>query len=182
VRLGEPADAEAWAEFQAIYERAILRYSKSRGLHEADALEVVQQVLTAVHQKIGDWRPSGRPGAFRAWLLQTARRVSLRALRERQRCDLAKGGTSVLEQLGQAPARLDDVEAGEWRRWAFCWAATLVEREVEPATWQAFWLTAVHGCSPEQVAARLDMKIGSVYTAKCRVLARIRAAVRELPQ
>jgi len=36
--------------------------------------------------------------------------------------------------------------------------------------------------SPKDVAARLGMKIGAVYTAKCRVLARIRQVVCELSE
>ena len=180
VRLAAPEDAQAWREFASIYERAIFRYSKSRGLQDADAEEVVQQVLSTVHRKIGDWRPTGRPGAFRAWLLQTARRTSLKALRDRTRCDRAAGGTSVLEKLGQAPAGagaeigLEDEDLNDWRKWAFCVAASQAEKEVEPTTWQAFWLTAVEERSASETAAELGIKIGSVYTAKCRVLARIK--------
>jgi hypothetical protein len=61
-RLVEPGDVSAWSEFTSIYEEAVVRYSRNRGLQDADALEVVQQVLHAVHQAIGDWKPSGRPG------------------------------------------------------------------------------------------------------------------------
>jgi RNA polymerase sigma factor (sigma-70 family) len=182
VRLAAPEDAAAWEEFTSIYERAIYRYSKSCGLQDADAEEVVQQVLSTVHRKIGEWRPTGRPGAFRAWLLQTARRTSLKALRDRTRCDRAAGGTSVLEKLGQAPAGavFDDDEARDWKRWAFCVAASQAEKEVEPLTWRAFWLTAVEQRSASETAAKLGVKIGSVYTAKCRVLARIREIVGSL--
>ena len=67
-----------------------------------------------------------------------------------------------------------------WEHWAFCWAAGLVQKEVEPVTWKAFWLTAVESVSAADVAAHLSIKIGSVYTAKCRTMARIRQLVDEL--
>ena len=54
------------------------------------------------------------------------------------------------------------------------------QREVAPATWRAFWLAAVDGLPPGEIAAQLGMKTGSVYAAKCRVLARIRERIREL--
>ena len=76
-RLVDPADAAAWSEFTSIYEEAVLRYSRNRGLQDADAREVVQHVLLAVHQAIGDWKPTGRPGSFRAWLARTAHRICL---------------------------------------------------------------------------------------------------------
>lgn len=181
-RLAAPDDAQAWTEFTTIYERALLRYCRSRGLQDADASEVVQQVLAAVHQRIGQWRPSGQPGAFRAWLWQTTRRLCLGALRQRVRFDRATGGTTELMRLGQAqaPSQAADEELWDSRRWAFCWAASQVEREIEPVTWQAFWRTAVLGEPAAEVADRLGVRIGSVYTARCRVLARIRKAVDQL--
>jgi RNA polymerase sigma-70 factor (ECF subfamily) len=180
-RLAEPADVDAWSEFLAIYEQAIYRYARSRSLQDADAWEVVQQVLLAVHQKIGEWRPEGRAGSFRCWLLETAHRVCLRALRDVRRPDRSHGKTEIaghdhfLAEPIDARGRSDD-----WERWAFCWAAGFVEREVESSTWQAFWLTAVEGASPAEAARRLGVKIGSIYTAKCRVIIRIRELVQTL--
>ena len=73
-----------------------------------------------------------------------------------------------------------DNETNAWEQWAFCWAAGLAQREIEPATWKAFWLTAVEGVAANEAASRLSMKVGSVYTAKCRTMARIRQLVAEL--
>ena len=181
-RLVEPGDAAAWSEFTSIYEEAVLRYSRNRGLQDADALDVVQHVLLAVHQAIGDWHPTGRPGSFRAWLARTAHRICLRTLRDRRKCDRATGGTSVVSRLGDIEDRDSVVgdEERDWQQWAFCWAAGQVQREVAPATWRAFWLAAVDALPPGEIAAHLGMKTGSVYAAKCRVLARIRERISEL--
>src|SRR5436190_2068727 len=181
-RLAEPADLAAWSEFAAIYEEAIFRYSRNHGLQEADAFEVVQSVLLAVHQAVGQWKPSGRKGSFRAWLLETAHRVCLHTLADRRKCDRATGGTSMVRRLNElADARsVEPCEERDWQQWVFCWAAGQVEREVEPATWRAFCLTAVEGLPPDEVATQLGMRTGSVYAAKCRVLARIRERAAQL--
>jgi len=181
-RLSDPGDVAAWSEFIEIYEDAIYRYSRSRGLQDSDAREVVQHVLLVVHEAIGDWRPSGRAGSFRGWLIRTARRVCLRSLRDRSQRDRAVGGSSIVEKLHHlaAPDEADDTDERDWQHWAFCWAAGQIEREIEPATWRAFWLTAVEGIAAVDAAERLGMKIGTVYAAKCRVLARIRERVQEL--
>jgi len=55
-----------------------------------------------------------------------------------------------------------------------------VKQEVQPATWQAFWETAVIGTSVADAAKKLQMEVGAVRVAKCRVLARLRAAISEL--
>jgi RNA polymerase sigma-70 factor (ECF subfamily) len=51
---------------------------------------------------------------------------------------------------------------------------------VEPASWQAFWRTAVDGCPGADVAQELGMTIGAVYTARSRVLERIRKQIQQL--
>ena len=181
-RLAVPADADAWSEFANLYETAVFRYSRSRGLQEADAQEVVQQVLLAVHQAISDWQPTGRAGSFRTWLVRTAHRLCLQALRVRSKRDRATGGTSMVERLQavaeECPRAADDER--DWQQWAFCWAAGLVQQESVPATWEAFRLTAVEGLPATDVAARLGMNVGAVYAARCRILARIRERTHTL--
>jgi RNA polymerase sigma-70 factor (ECF subfamily) len=48
--------------------------------------------------------------------------------------------------------------------------------------WLAFQLTAVEGLSGAEAAARLDMKVASVYTAKNQVHKMVQETVRELEQ
>jgi len=62
--------------------------------------------------------------------------------------------------------------------WAFYSAVAVVEKETNPSLWRAFWLTAVDGQSAQSVADQLGMRIGTVYSAKSRVLARIKQVVQ----
>ena len=181
-RLSDPGDVAAWSEFIEIYEDAIYRYSRSRGLQDSDAREVVQHVLLVVHEAIGDWRPSGRAGSFRGWLIRTARRVCLRSLRDRSQCDRAVGGSSIVEKLHDlaAPDEADGTDERDWQRWAFCWAAGQIEREIEPATWRAFWLTAVEGVPAGDAARQVGLSPGATYVAKSRVLARLKEEVETI--
>jgi len=64
-RLACPEDTETWDEFLRTYEAAILRYCRTKGLQDADAADVCQHVLIAVHQAAQNWQPSGRSGSFR---------------------------------------------------------------------------------------------------------------------
>jgi RNA polymerase sigma factor (sigma-70 family) len=182
VRLAEPNDSAAWQEFLQTYEGAVLRYCRSRGLQETDARDVVQEVLLAVHGAMSSWEPSDRPGGFRTWLMRTTHNMCLKSLRVQARGERGLGGTSVREMLnGVSAAREAECDDdAQWQRWAFCWAANQVEREVLPTTWQAFWLSAVEGQPATEVARRLDMRVGTVYASKCRVLHRIRERIQEL--
>ena len=175
-RLG--GDDDAWPEFLLIYQRAIRSYCRRRGLQEADAEDVTQEVLAAVHRRLDRaWEPDPGVGRFRGWLQRvTCNRVAARrqAIARRRAMD----GSDAQLQLAAVPAPDPAAESNalwtEFRHSLLQRAAELVEPQVRPASWRAFWLTAVEGRSGEQVAAELGMTVGSVYTAKCRVLARIR--------
>lgn len=55
VRLqGEP-DAAAWTEFVRLYRPVVVRLARRRGLQDADADDLAQQVLLAVGQAVQRW-------------------------------------------------------------------------------------------------------------------------------
>ena len=86
----------------------------------------------------------------------------------------------MLESL-PAESKPETVEFDqELRRALFQRAAEQVRREVQPATWLAFWETGVVGTSPADAAQKLGMTAGAIRVAKCRVLVRLQAAVKEL--
>ncbi len=70
----------------------------------------------------------------------------------------------------------------EYKRQLFQSAAATVKAEFAPATWQAFWQTAIENRPPAAVALELGLSLGSVYVARSRVLARIRRRVETLAQ
>lgn len=179
-RLARPEDTATWYEFVRTYETAILRFCRVRGLQQADAAEVAQAVFLAVHSVAAEWEPSNQTGSFRAWLFETARRCCLNTFRQRQ---LPYARLQVDAVAGDVPdllTQLANVETEHWQQWAFCAAASVVQNEVEESTWRAFWLTAVENVPAAQVATRLQLSIGNVYTAKCRVLGRLRKCANEL--
>ncbi len=181
VRLKDTASGEAWAEFVAIYRPLVYRLARRRGFQDADAQDLVQRVMMSVSSSIQRWDEQGGDGRFRAWLSRVARNAIIDAVR-RARPDGARGGTSVLEQLGRQPSpdeTIEDAIEHEYRREVFRWAARQVQQKVEESSWQAFWLTAVLGQSASDVAAKLEKSIGSIYTARSRVMRRLQDKVRE---
>ena len=186
LRLREPSDQQAWREFVSIYEPLILRLMRQRGLQEADARDVTQQVVIAVTQAVDRWEPDGREASFRRWLFTIARNLSLKFVqRGRVPHDSARrgvGGTDMLEVLDklQEPehrtkAEFDD----EYRNEVFRWAAEQVRGEFRETTWQAFWRTCVLNEPIADVARYLRMSAGNVYVARSRVLGRLRQTVEE---
>ncbi len=65
IRVRDPSDHDAWTEFAATYRPVICRFAMFRGLQEADAEDLAQQVLLAVSDAINRWAPDPRRAKFR---------------------------------------------------------------------------------------------------------------------
>jgi RNA polymerase sigma-70 factor (ECF subfamily) len=185
LRLRDARDHEAWVEFVSLYEPVAYRLLRRHGLQDADAREVMQDLFLAVSRSIDRWDPAEERGSFRGWLRRVARNLVINWLRQRSRRVTATGGSDLQAMLNNLPADADAETLEfdhELRRALFHQAAERVRTEVQPATWQAFWETGVVGTSAADAARKLGMEVGAVRVAKCRVLARLRAALSELEQ
>lgn len=170
-------------EFVNLYEPVVYRLLRRNGLQDADALDVMQELFLAVSRSIDRWDPAKERGSFRGWLRRVARNLVINWLTHRDRRAVAAGGSGLHAMLDNLPAAAGPESAEfdrELRRALFHQAAEQVRCEVQPDTWQAFWETSVVGASPKDVAKKLGMAEGAIRVAKCRVLARLRAAVTEL--
>lgn len=180
LRLPSTGDAEAWDEFASIYEPFVYRFARRGGLQDADARELVQDVMLSVAKAVGRWKPDSSRARFRTWLFHIARNQLLDALAKRQRQLTARGGTSFFGHIGElseGTETTDQLMRLEHRRVLFRWAAERIQKVVRPATWQAFWMTTVEGRSVDESAASLGLTSGGVYIARSRVLARLRDEV-----
>src|SRR6185436_10497349 len=68
IRLRQETDTEAWTVFVDLYTPLVYRFGRSRGLQDADARDVTQQVLAIVHQAMGKFEYDPTRGRFRNWL------------------------------------------------------------------------------------------------------------------
>jgi RNA polymerase sigma factor (sigma-70 family) len=181
VRLRDPRDQEAWRTFLDLYAPLIYGFGRKNGLQDADAADLTQSVLVAVNASIGrlDYDPA--KGTFRGWLFGVARN-QLGKWRRSQGKDRASGDTEDLRQLAEHPAPIDasDWWELEYQRQCFVVAAQRIRPQVQEASWQAFWQTAVDGRTPSDVAAELNLSLGALYTAKSRVLALIKKEIQTL--
>jgi len=167
LKLRDAEDAAAWERFVAVYRPAVYRLARRRGLQNADAEDLAQQVMGNVSRAIGEWRKDAMRGTFRSWLFRIARNACANALTRVPR-DLARGGTRLIED--------------EHQRAVFRWAAEEVQSEFQEATWLAFWLTTIDGFSVDQAAKELGKSVGSVYAARSRVMRRLKEKVREFQE
>jgi RNA polymerase sigma factor (sigma-70 family) len=181
VKLRDPSNENAWSEFVGLYEPLVYRLARQKGLQDADARDVCQEVFRAVAQAVDRWEP-GR-GSFRGWLSRIARNLLINFLTRGHPHIRGSGGTSVMRMLNAQPAPDPSASAlfeTEYRRRVFQWAADDVRSDFTPATWQAFWQTAVEDRAASEVALELGLSVGAVYIARSRVLARLKRRIEKL--
>ena len=179
-RVRDQADQRAWDQFVVLYRPALYRFARRRGLQEADAHDLIQNVLKAVAEKVKDWQPDGQ-AKFRTWLSRIALNQAVTMYRKR-RLDAAKGGSSVVNLLSeQADSSNESEELSlQYRREAFRYAARIVREQVEETTWQAFWMTTVEGSKVEDAANSLGLSVGAIYTSRSRVMRRLQETVKRI--
>jgi RNA polymerase sigma-70 factor (ECF subfamily) len=180
LRLADAGDRAAWGEFLEVYEQAIFRFARSRGLQPADAEDVTQRVLLAVANKVPAWNDKPERGRFGAWIFRVTRNLAAKAWHARRLHSASAGDSRTSQLLAEVTDSSDQGNTlfqAEYRKALFHWAAERVSDQVQEATWRAFWMTAVEGRDPATVAGELGVSTSTVYTAKCRMLMRIRGEI-----
>src|SRR5581483_3932442 len=74
LRLRNAQDEAAWREFVTLYVPCIYGYLRKRGLQDADAADLTQDVLGAIAGALGRLHYDPDRGAFRNWLFTIVRR------------------------------------------------------------------------------------------------------------
>jgi RNA polymerase sigma-70 factor (ECF subfamily) len=185
VRIRDPHDQEAWRQFVDIYASVVYGFARHRGLQDADAADLMQEVLRAVSRSANrlDYDPSR--GSFRGWLYTVTRNKLYNFLNGRKSHERGSGDSGAQERLEEQAAPEDDTASlwdQEYERRLFDWAAEQARPEFQDATWQAFWQTAVEGKGAKEVGDRLGMSLGAVYVAKSRILARLKELIHQVEE
>ena len=178
-RLSDAEDVPAWESFSAVYQPMLYRLARRWGLQDADAHDLVQEVLLAVARSIESYQRRDGTGGFRSWLAKVARHKFADLLTRRKRQAVGSGETDVQLWLAQLPDK--SAVTSRWdlelRRELFRWAANVVRQAAHEQTWEAFQRTAVEGQPVDAVAEQLGVSAGQVYLARSRVMSRMRRAV-----
>ena len=177
-------EPEAWRTMVRLYTPLLFHWCARGGVRGADAEDVVQEVFRVAASNLHKFRREREGDSFRAWLRGITRNMVLVHFRRASRQPQASGGTGAFSQLAEvadpaATASPDEDPPSELeslrRR-----ALELVRGEVAERTWQAFWLTAIEGHAPADVAASLGVSPTAVRMAKSRVLRRLKEQFGEL--
>lgn len=173
-RIRDLTDAESWKQFGQTYAPIVFRYLTGRGLQDADAGDVTQEVLCEVARCIQNFEYRPESGRFRDWLALVTRRRLYKFWNKRS-------------DVVQLDSHLDIAEPGHDAQWIDVWQSDIlrvaldaVRAAMKESTWSAFELTWIKNISAAEVSEKLGMPIDLVYSAKARSLNRLEAELRNL--
>ena len=172
-----PRDAGAWDRFIRRYRPKIYGWCRQRGLQEADAEDVAQDVIALLTRKMARFRydPSRR---FHAWLKTITRHALSDLMSSRYRA-VGDGPSPIPETIEarvDLERRIDEVFDRELLELAIA----RVRARVAAATWDAFRLTTFEGCSGADASGLLGIPVASVFVAKHRVQKMLREEIARL--
>jgi RNA polymerase sigma-70 factor (ECF subfamily) len=149
---------DGWAAFVDRYGPKIYAWCRARGLQQADANDVLQNVLLRLHTSMNraPWDP--KRGLLRGWLKRVTQNAVVDFVDARRRMDVAP--PDWLESIAEANEELADDLADEEERNV---AQAETELRVGPKKWQVFWLRVYEERSGEEVASELGLSVGTVY-------------------
>ena len=177
--LHDPANAEAWATFDARYRPVVVGFARRLGLGDADAADVAQETMARFVQQYREGRYDRDRGRLRTWLIAVARSRIADVWRSANR--RAAGPIEHADVLDDE-ARLTLVWEEERRRRMLdeAMARLRTTTKTEPKTIEAFQRLVLGESDAATVAAQLDMSTEDVYRAKNRIAERLRGIIDEM--
>ena len=173
-RLSEGGEVP-WREFDSLYTPFLKRVAARCGLSGQDLDEAVQTVMVDLHGTFATFRYDRDRGTFKGYLKRVMVTTVSRMVRQRQRA-----GTPTAVPPDASDSGLESVWEQEYQQHLLQEALRQVRGEVDAVTFQAFDLYALQEVPVAEVARFLGISRDSVYQAKTRVTARLRAIVEEL--
>lgn len=188
-RVGDPHDAQSWAEFYAVYKKLVHGFALRLGLNPTDAEEVTHDVLADVSRNISGFEANPARGSFRGWLLNLTRWRVLDRLRQQQRHERHRAPhrapegdrTSTLER--QPDPALETPEAvwdREWEARVLEAAMARLAARVDARHFQVFEYHLVHRWPVIRIARELEMNPATVYVINHRLKKELKREVEKL--
>ncbi len=176
-KLKASNDDAPWERLASLYAPILRSWIKGLEFQQADADDLLQEVLTTVSTEIAKFEHNGRTGAFRRWLKTILMNRARNHWRERKYRPGAEGGTDAQNKLDQ----LEDPQSSLAKRWDREYdrlILTRLWRMVEPRftkpTCDAFRQQVIERQPAAVVAENLGTSINAVLIAKSRVLKELR--------
>ena len=176
-----PNDPAVWSEFVDWYGRNIHAWCTAWGLQESDAEDITQEVFLKLSVQMHGFCYDPK-GSFLAWLKTLTRNAWMVYAVKQRKAGRGSGDDSGMQKLTTLEAKKDLAQRLDeaFDQELYKEASNLVRLRVQPRTWEAFELLAIQGHSGDEVAARLKMKVATVFVSRSKVQRMLREELARL--
>jgi RNA polymerase sigma factor (sigma-70 family) len=174
-RIFELENEAAWKLFFEWSRVEVLQLARRKGLSAVEAGDLFQDVMLVVVRKITSSRSTSRPSNIRAWV---------RSIASHKACDRVRRRITA-ERLDGLSRQWNDGESDNsgdsvWQVELLPVVLNNVRERTSPEDFNVFTLAVLRGYRVCAIAQSVKKSIESVYRAKNRVLAAIRAEFQHL--
>jgi RNA polymerase sigma-70 factor (ECF subfamily) len=167
LRLSDPADVDAWADFSQRYGGLIRAVLSRAGVNAVDRDDVAQEVTLSIFRAMPNFRYDAEKGRFRAYL----KTVVLRAAARNARKSAPTVGSGMPDP--EVEDQLEEVWEREWRRHHVREALAVVSAELPDGERIVLERYVVAGAPAQQVAHESGWSVDRVYRVKWKLMQRL---------
>jgi RNA polymerase sigma-70 factor (ECF subfamily) len=175
-RLRQPKQPDAWDRFVRLYTPMLLVWAKRQGLQDADAADLLQDVLVKLIALLPSYE-RGEGQSFRGWLFRVITNQCRDFHRRRitSKLPTSDGLSGVSDD-----SPLSELEEVEYRQMLIRQILEFIRHDFSDKTWKAFTGLMIDGRPVAELASELRITVTAVYLARHRVLTRIREELNGL--
>jgi RNA polymerase sigma-70 factor (ECF subfamily) len=175
-------DPERWREFDSIYRPMLFAYLRKRGIQDAEARDLVQDIFVKLLAKIHTY--DRRKCRFRTWLFRVTHNTLIDRARRKVSYKKAVEGWAA-HVLSATPSESTVMEE-EWTRLhqerILAHALKVVRARVSSKTWACFQGRLLQDRPAAEIAAELKIELNAVYVNASRVMKQVREVCDEFDE
>ena len=172
-------DQDAFRKITQLYAGLVYHWIR-RDLSPEHAEDVSQQVFMAVSQNLKTFQRTKPADSFRAWIRVITRSKIADHRRKNTGVERAIGGDKSLNEVPDEVKDGEDEDDDRDKAILYQKAVQFIKGEFSDKYCKAFLMLVVDGIPAKDVADNLGMTVTTVYTAKSRILKRLRVEFADL--
>jgi len=180
------SDEVAWGRIRSLYVPLVYQWCRQGGIRADDVPDIGQEVFVAVARNLHGFCRDQVGQTFRGWLRTITRNKVIDYHRAQKGKLAAFGGSDAQRQFDQvafdSPAADGELSSVEEVSLLLDRAVEILASEFPDWYRTAFLRVVVDEQNPAEVAAELGKRVSAIYTAKSRILQRLRAEFAELTE
>jgi RNA polymerase sigma-70 factor (ECF subfamily) len=176
-RLQRTNEVAAWGRFVDLYTPLFYHWAQKLGEQDSDSADLVQDVFLILWRKLPEFEYDSKK-SFHAWLKTIFLNRYRTRIRKPGAVDINASGLGGVDvSVADFSAQLADEDD---TRYLIQQAFRLIQCEFSMQQQQVFREYVLEEQSPEIVAKRLGISVGTVYGIKSKVLSRLRQELQQI--